>query len=263
MFAISDVQASEKHACMLHTCEDTTHSSARTMAASVPLSVVLQNSRLFSGWGWVVEVSVCEMLFGDNASFTAPDLSGCIPSSPIQRVTLSHKASHRWQWHVCAQPELWAGCLMGRNKMAQGGQECDRPMCDYKSHHLHKETCISETEEASVFSFFFFLLNIHLLSRHASIIISVFWRIRFFLRQKEIVGNRHFNPQTWSAVDWNRKRKLKKKGLTLQMTQPPLNIADISGQWRLHEKKLLGFLSHFLTNLAVIWNVACLMDKLN
>lgn len=94
MFAISEMQASEKYACILHTREDTSHSSGQTIAGSVPLSLILQNSRLFGGWGWVVEVSVCEMLFRDNASFTAPDLSDCVPSSPIQRVTLSHKASH-------------------------------------------------------------------------------------------------------------------------------------------------------------------------
>lgn len=41
------------------------------------------------------ELSVCLMLFRDNALFNVPDLSGCVPPSPIQRVTLSHKASRR------------------------------------------------------------------------------------------------------------------------------------------------------------------------
>lgn len=97
-----------------------------------------QNSGLFRGWrrdGG--EASVCEMLFRDNAPFNVPDLNGCVPPSPIQRVTLSHKASQRWQWYVCAQAELWLGCLMWRDKMAQGGQYSLVCVCVFTGVHAY------------------------------------------------------------------------------------------------------------------------------
>lgn len=89
---------------------------------AVFLSLLPQNRGLLRGWRWGgVEGSVHEMLFLDNSRFNVSDLDGCVPPAPLQRVTLSHKASRRWQWHACAQAELWVDCLMWRDTMAQAG----------------------------------------------------------------------------------------------------------------------------------------------
>lgn len=68
------------------------------------------------------------MLFRDNALFN-------VPSSPIQWVTLSHKASRQWQWHVCAQAELWVGCLMWGSRTALGGRWSLVCMCAHAGKH--------------------------------------------------------------------------------------------------------------------------------
>lgn len=48
-----------------------------------------------------------------------------VPSSAIRRVTLSHKASRRWQWHVCAP-----GPSYGKAVWCEGGWHCvDAAVC--------------------------------------------------------------------------------------------------------------------------------------
>lgn len=116
----------EKDACMLYTCEDTTHSLQETMMGSVLLSVppkqwgcVEGRDRAAGGGG--VRTLYARCFFVIMLCLTLPISMPVFPPSSIQRVTLSHKFSQRWQWHVCAQAELLLRELMWRKKMVQGG----------------------------------------------------------------------------------------------------------------------------------------------